>query len=46
MDNEEQYSLNLRTPDQLIIDITSRSMATTWGRMDRYPWNIFYCIWY
>ena len=37
MDNEEQYSLNLRTPDQLIIDITSRSMATTWGRMDRYP---------
>ena len=30
MDNEQQYSLNLRTPDPLIIDITSTSMATTW----------------
>ena len=30
MDNEQQYSLNLRTPDHLIIDITSTSMATTW----------------
>ena len=30
MDNEQQYSLNLRTPDLLIIDITSTSMATTW----------------
>ena len=30
MGNEQQYSLNLRTPDPLIIDITSTSMATTW----------------
>ena len=30
MDNEQQYSLNLRTPNQLIIDITSISEATTW----------------
>ena len=25
-----QYSLNLRTPEQLVIDITSTSTASTW----------------
>ena len=25
-----QYSLNLRTPEQLVIVITSTSMASTW----------------
>ena len=35
-----QYLLNLRTPEQLVIDITSKSM----GRMDRYIRNAFYWI--
>ena len=26
----QQYSLNLRTPEQLVIDITSTSMTATW----------------
>ena len=26
----QQYSLNLRTPEQFFIDITSTSMAATW----------------
>ena len=39
-----QYSLNLRTPEQLVVDITSTSMASTWEEWMKYIRNIFYCI--